>query len=110
MTDHADGQPGLAQTAMDAVTDGRVKFFPEMVSIDYWIGSARMRDWCISRQLWWDIDTDLSKRVKDHLLRTNLITSVFDKTLGLGGSSIIFLTQKLAGGGMRGMSICCSCA
>src|SRR5262249_14181028 len=43
----------LAQTAMDAVTDGRVKFFPERYAKTYldWLGEKR--DWCISRQLWW---------------------------------------------------------
>ena len=43
----------LAQTAMDAVTDGRVKFFPERYARTYldWLGEKR--DWCISRQLWW---------------------------------------------------------
>ena len=48
-----DGKPGLAQTAMDAVTDGRVKFFPERYAKTYldWLGEKR--DWCISRQLWW---------------------------------------------------------
>ena len=29
MGDRDDGKPGLAQMAMDAVTSGRVKFFPE---------------------------------------------------------------------------------
>jgi valyl-tRNA synthetase len=39
--------------AMDAVTDGRVKFFPERYAKSYldWLGEKR--DWCISRQLWW---------------------------------------------------------
>jgi valyl-tRNA synthetase len=43
----------LAQTAMDAVTDGRVRFFPERYKQTYldWLGEKR--DWCISRQLWW---------------------------------------------------------
>jgi valyl-tRNA synthetase len=43
----------LAQRAMDAVTDGRVKFFPERYARTYldWLGEKR--DWCISRQLWW---------------------------------------------------------
>jgi valyl-tRNA synthetase len=43
----------LAQAAMDAVTDGRVKFFPERYARTYldWLGEKR--DWCISRQLWW---------------------------------------------------------
>src|SRR5579885_153506 len=48
-----DGRPGLAQTAMDAVTSGRVRFFPERYAKTYldWLGEKR--DWCISRQLWW---------------------------------------------------------
>jgi valyl-tRNA synthetase len=48
-----DGQPGFAQRAMDAVTDGRVQFFPERYARSYldWLGEKR--DWCISRQLWW---------------------------------------------------------
>jgi valyl-tRNA synthetase len=43
----------LAQSAMDAVTDGRVRFFPERYAKTYldWLGEKR--DWCISRQLWW---------------------------------------------------------
>jgi valyl-tRNA synthetase len=43
----------LAQQAMDAVTDGRVKFHPERYARTYldWLGEKR--DWCISRQLWW---------------------------------------------------------
>jgi valyl-tRNA synthetase len=53
MGDRDDGKPGLAQTAMDAVTSGRVKFFPERYARTYldWLGEKR--DWCISRQLWW---------------------------------------------------------
>jgi valyl-tRNA synthetase len=45
--------PGLAQAAMDAVTGGRVKIFPERYTKTYldWLGEKR--DWCISRQLWW---------------------------------------------------------
>jgi valyl-tRNA synthetase len=43
----------LAQTAMDAVTDGRVKIFPERYAKSYldWLGEKR--DWPVSRQLWW---------------------------------------------------------
>ncbi|MBN9521787.1 valine--tRNA ligase [bacterium] len=53
MGDRADGKPGLAQLAMDAVASGRVKFFPERYAKTYldWLGEKR--DWCISRQLWW---------------------------------------------------------
>ena len=43
----------LAQTAMDAVTSGKVKITPERYAKSYldWLGEKR--DWCISRQLWW---------------------------------------------------------
>jgi valyl-tRNA synthetase len=43
----------LAQKAMDAVTTGKVRFFPERYAKTYldWLGEKR--DWCISRQLWW---------------------------------------------------------
>jgi valyl-tRNA synthetase len=53
MGDREGGRPGLAQLAMDAVTDGRVQFFPERYRNTYlsWLGEKR--DWCISRQLWW---------------------------------------------------------
>ena len=53
MGDREDGKPGLAQMTMDAVTSGKVKFFPERYAKTYldWLGEKR--DWCISRQLWW---------------------------------------------------------
>ena len=43
----------LAQSAIDAVDDKRVKFFPNRYENTYknWLGEKR--DWCISRQLWW---------------------------------------------------------
>jgi valyl-tRNA synthetase len=43
----------LAQSAMDAVNQRRVQFFPSRYSKTYldWLGEKR--DWCISRQLWW---------------------------------------------------------
>jgi valyl-tRNA synthetase len=43
----------LAQTAMDAVSDGRVEIIPARYTKSYldWLGEKR--DWPISRQLWW---------------------------------------------------------
>ncbi len=43
----------LAQSAMDAVSDGRVKITPERYGKTYldWLGEKR--DWPIGRQLWW---------------------------------------------------------
>ena len=43
----------LAQSAMDAVTDEKVKIFPQRYRRGYldWLGEKR--DWPVSRQLWW---------------------------------------------------------
>ncbi len=43
----------LAQTAMDAVTTGRVKIVPDRYAKGYLDWLAEKRDWPIGRQLWW---------------------------------------------------------
>jgi valyl-tRNA synthetase len=43
----------LAEAAMEAVRDGRVKFHPERYGRTYLDWLSKKRDWCISRQLWW---------------------------------------------------------
>jgi len=43
----------LAQNAIDAVEDGRVRFFPQRYAKTYIDWLAEKRDWCVSRQLWW---------------------------------------------------------
>ncbi len=43
----------LAQTAMDAVEDNRVRFYPSRYKRTYLDWLSEKRDWCISRQLWW---------------------------------------------------------
>ena len=43
----------LAIPAIDAVTDGRIKIIPERFTKVYLNWMENIRDWCISRQLWW---------------------------------------------------------
>ena len=43
----------LAQEAIKAVHDGRIKFIPERREKNYLGWMENIRDWCISRQLWW---------------------------------------------------------
>ncbi len=43
----------LAKPAIDAVKDGRIKFFPKRWAKVYFAWMDNIRDWCISRQLWW---------------------------------------------------------
>ncbi|VCU69063.1 Valine--tRNA ligase [Pigmentiphaga humi] len=43
----------ITDVALEVVTDGRVKFYPENWTTTYnqWLNN--IQDWCISRQLWW---------------------------------------------------------
>ncbi|MBR6074188.1 MAG: valine--tRNA ligase [Victivallales bacterium] len=43
----------LAEPALKAVDDGRIKFYPERWVKTYRHWMENIRDWCISRQLWW---------------------------------------------------------
>jgi valyl-tRNA synthetase len=43
----------LAQSAMDAVSDGRVQIFPNRYAKSYLDWLSEKRDWPVSRQLWW---------------------------------------------------------
>lgn len=43
----------LAKPALDAVLDGRVKLHPQKFVNTYRHWMENVRDWCISRQLWW---------------------------------------------------------
>jgi len=43
----------LAEPAIKAVEDGRIRFVPETWTKTYYEWMYNIRDWCISRQLWW---------------------------------------------------------
>ena len=43
----------LAGPAIDAVKEGKTKFVPEHFNKTYFHWLENIRDWCISRQLWW---------------------------------------------------------
>ena len=43
----------LATPAIDAVKDGRIEIIPERFQKVYLNWMENIRDWCISRQLWW---------------------------------------------------------
>jgi valyl-tRNA synthetase len=46
-------QTELAKPAIAAVKDGRVRFVPERYTSVYLDWMENVRDWCVSRQLWW---------------------------------------------------------
>ena len=43
----------LAQAALQAVRDGRIRIVPERFTKVYFNWLENIQDWCISRQLWW---------------------------------------------------------
>ncbi len=43
----------LAKPAIEAVRSGKTRFVPERFSKTYFNWMENIRDWCISRQLWW---------------------------------------------------------
>jgi valyl-tRNA synthetase len=43
----------LAEPAIEAVREGEVEFFPDRWANEYFRWMENIRDWCISRQLWW---------------------------------------------------------
>ena len=43
----------LAKPAIEAVKNGDVKFIPERYSKTYFNWMENLKDWCISRQIWW---------------------------------------------------------
>ena len=49
----SETRPSIAQTAIDAVKQGHIKFTPEMYEKTYFEWMGNIHDWCISRQLWW---------------------------------------------------------
>ena len=43
----------LAKPAIEAVKNGEIRFVPERFDKNYFHWMENIRDWCISRQLWW---------------------------------------------------------
>ena len=43
----------LAEPALKAVEEGEIRFYPEKYKNTYRHWMTNIRDWCISRQLWW---------------------------------------------------------
>ena len=80
----------LAQSAMDAVSDGRVKIIPERYAKGYLDWLSEKRDWPIGRQLWWghripvwsitvpNRHEEISRTQRDFTRRVRRIRNAFD--------------------------------
>lgn len=43
----------LAEPALEVVRQGKIKFYPEKYTAVYYQWLENIKDWCISRQIWW---------------------------------------------------------
>lgn len=55
----------LAEPAIQAVKQGKIRFFPERYSDIYLRWMENIRDWCISRQLWWGHRIPIWRELKE---------------------------------------------
>ena len=46
-------EPAISKVSRKAVEEGKIKFVPERFTRVYYNWIDNLRDWCISRQLWW---------------------------------------------------------
>lgn len=46
------GKP-LAKRAIEAVKNGKIKIIPKRFEKNYFLWMENIKDWCVSRQLWW---------------------------------------------------------
>ena len=84
----------LAQNAMDAVTDQRVKIFPERYAKGYldWLGEKR--DWPVGRQLWWGHQIPIwTKTLNDHSEATSVMSGLEAEYADASGSVSISLEE-----------------
>ena len=76
----------LAQPALAAYQDGRLRFIPERRGDEYQQWMEGIRDWCISRQLWWGHRIPVWYCESATCGRTNVSRSAVDACPGCGGA------------------------
>ncbi|QDT39477.1 valine--tRNA ligase [Stratiformator vulcanicus] len=104
----------LAGSAVKAVEDGKVKFYPERYQKTYcdWLGEKR--DWCISRQLWWGHRIPIwSKQVEGRGARVESLDE-FDPTyegnrIHFGGTNESSMSAVYADGVQPGETVLLVC-
>lgn len=84
----------LAQSAMDAVSDGRVSIYPERYAKGYLDWLSEKRDWPVSRQLWWGHQIPIwSKQCSDQA-GCDSLTSALEAMPEVADGKVAFSIEK----------------
>ncbi len=80
----------LAQPALDAVETGEIKLYPPKFNNTYRIWLENVKDWCLSRQLWW------GQRIPAYYLPNNeiVVADTPEKALALAQEKNANYTQN----------------
>ncbi|GMT47782.1 MAG: valine--tRNA ligase [bacterium] len=82
----------LAEDAIKAVRDERIQIIPEGWANSYYAWMENIRDWCISRQIWWGHQIPVWYcpycRTEEGQHHGDLIYISFHKPLNVGGDSV----------------------
>lgn len=73
--------PELAKPALDVVMDDTINFVPKKFKNTYRHWMENVRDWCISRQLWWGQRIPVYYLPNDEMVVAKSLDEAFDKAL-----------------------------
>ncbi len=84
----------LAQSAMDAVSDGRVNIFPSRYAKGYHDWLAEKRDWPVSRQLWWGHQIPIWSKTFNQRSESDSLVQALQKDSGLRTGRVAFQVEE----------------
>ena len=95
----------LAQSAMDAVSDGEVQIFPQRYRKGYldWLGEKR--DWPVSRQLWWGHRIPIWSKTRLSSDQSDALVEKIDTIIANAGDTISYRVDQ-DDDGTRSLFVC----
>ena len=84
----------LAQSAMDAVSDGRVNIFPSRYAKGYHDWLAEKRDWPVSRQLWWGHQIPIWSKTFNQRSESDSLVQALQKDSGVRTGRVAFQVEE----------------